>query len=160
MFIAYAGVALAAFSQQPVSAPSSLDVATAYTQAYSDLDLQAMGQWLDEQTVFVDETWARNGNSEPEIHVGEAAFMAVLEDFMAEYEPLGLNFEWDYVFESNDRVVFSGWVNSRYATEDPDQLFQWRARQVTVLTVSEGQITHHRDFAAYETPEQGLVPSQ
>lgn len=137
---------------------SPLETAQAYMAAYSALDLEAMRTWLNDDTVFVDETWARNGDPAPEVHVGEDAFLGLLQDFIDNYSPLGLNFEWDHVFESNDRVVFTGWVNSRYATDDPEQLYQWRARQVTVLTIEDGQITHHRDFAAYETPEESRIP--
>ncbi len=153
--------ASASLAVQPASADlTAEDHARAYMAAYSELDLDAMRAWLNEDTVFVDETYAEDGDPGPHILNGEDAVIALLENFVAELNPIGLNFEWDFVFESNDRVVFSGWVNARYPTENPDEVFQWRARQVTILTVRDGQVVEHRDFANWEAPDEQILPAR
>ena len=153
-----ASASMALIAQPAERDTSSLETATAYMEAYSALDLDAMRGWLNEESVFIDETWVKQGETEAQLHVGEDAFMAVLEEFMEQYSPQGLNFEWDFVFESNDRVVFGGWVNALYPSDDPDQLYRWRTRQVTIITVEDGQVTHHRDYAGFNDVDGGLVP--
>lgn len=160
MMIMISAAALSLAVQDAAADTSTIDEARAYMAAYSELDLEAMRDWLNEETVFVDETWARNGNPEPHVHNGEDEFIVTLQNFIDQYNPQGMNFEWDYIFESNDRVVFSGWVNALYPTDDPEQLYRWRTRQVTVLTLQDSQVIHHRDFAGYESVEDGLVPAE
>lgn len=68
-----------------------------------------------------------------------------------------LGFEWEWVFESNDRVVLSGWMNALIPTDDPAMNFRWRTRQVVVLTISDGRVVRHEDFIDYENAEEGMV---
>ncbi len=158
MLTLIAAVTLALSAQEAERDLTALEEATAYMAAYSALDLEAMRGWLNDDTVFIDETWVQEGETESQHHVGEDVFIGILEDFIDQYSPQGLNFEWDFVFESNDRVVFSGWVNALYPTDQPDQLYRWRTRQVTIITIEDGQVTHHRDYAGYESVDDGLVP--
>ena len=85
---------------------------------------------------------------------------ALLQDFVDQYHPIELGFVWDDVFESNSRVIFIGHVNALYPTQDPAQRFRWRSQQVTVVTVEDGRVVEHRDYANYPGAEQGLVPAQ
>jgi ketosteroid isomerase-like protein len=131
-----------------------------YMVHYSAADWDGMEPYLAEDVVFSDPT-ALGEDAGPDGYLFEsrAAAMAALRDFDARYNPIELGFEWDTVFESNNRVVFIGHVNARYPTEDPDQHFRWRAEQVTVLTVRDGQIVRQHDFVNYAAPERGLVPA-
>jgi len=160
MILLASAAALSLAFQAEAADTSALDAAQAYMAAYSALDLEAMRAWLNEDTVFTDETYVQGEETGPHTLNGEDALIALLEGFIDEYHPLGLNFEWDQVFESNDRVVFSGWVNARYPTEIEGELFQWRSPQVTILTMQDGQVIHHRDFVNWETPDERMVAAQ
>ncbi|MEA1940833.1 MAG: nuclear transport factor 2 family protein [Pseudomonadota bacterium] len=132
-----------------------------YMVHYSAADWDGMEAYLADDVVFSDPT-ALGDDVGPDGYQydSRAAIMAALRAFDARYNPIELGFEWDTVFESNDRVVFMGHVNARYPTEDPDRHFRWRAEQVTVITVRDGQIVRQDDFANYAAPETGLVPAQ
>ena len=135
-------------------------VARAYMDAYSELDWPAMERFLAEDVIFADET-----STDPEHPggidlVGRDALRQTLDDFIAQYNPITLGFEWDTVFESNSRVVFIGHVNALYPTLDPAQRFRWRSQQVTVVTVEGGRVVEHRDYANYPGAEQGLIPAE
>ena len=100
----------------------------------------------------------RVGNSKEEygfVHVDTKT----LRSFSASYNPIELGFEWDTVFESNGRVVFMGHVNALYPARTEGQNFRWRAEQVTVVTVRDGVVIRHDDYANYANPEQGLIPA-
>lgn len=136
-------------------------LAREYMVHYSAFDLDAMETYLAEDVIFSDPTALGEGLGEDGLyHDSREDIMTALREFDAQYAPLELGFEWDTVFESNGRVVFMGHVNSLYATDDPDQNFRWRAPQVTVITVRDGEIVRQDDFANYANPLQGLVPVQ
>lgn len=131
-----------------------------YMGRYSAADWDGMGPYLADDAVFSDPTAMGDGlGAEGLLHEGRDDILAALREFGDTYHPLELGFEWDTVFESNGRVVFTGHVNALYATEDPAQNFRWRAEQVTVLTVRNGRVVRQDDYANYAAPEQGLVPA-
>ncbi len=160
MIMLASAAALSLATQTEPADTSALETAQAYMAAYSALDLDTMRNWLNEETVFSDETYVQGEETGPHTLTGEDAVIALLQDFKDEYNPLALNFEWDQVFESNNRVVFTGWVNARYPTDTDGELFQWRSPQVTILTMQDGQVVHHRDFVNWETPDERMVPAE
>lgn len=152
-------VSVQAETEAQMSAAESL--AREYMVHYSAFDLDAMETYLAEDVIFSDPTALGEGLGEDGLyHEGRAHTMEALREFDAQYGVLELGFEWDTVFESNGRVVFTGHVNARYPTQDPDQHFRWRAEQVTVITVRDGQIIRQDDFANYAGPDQGMVPAR
>ncbi|SDM66186.1 nuclear transport factor 2 family protein [Maricaulis salignorans] len=135
--------------------------ARAYMAHYSAVDFDAMESYMAEDFVFDDSTALGDGVGPDGLHhEGRESSLAMLRDFAQTYQPIELGFVWDTVFQSNDRVVFMGEVNALYPTETEGQTFRWRAPQVTVITVRDGRITHHQDFANYATPDQSLVIGQ
>ena len=50
-----------------------------------------------------------------------------------------------------------GEVNALYPTETEGQTFRWHAPQVTVITVRDGQVIQHQDYANYASPDQSLL---
>lgn len=133
-------------------------VARAYMALYSSVDWDGMEALLAENARFRDTT-AETPDTGPDGFAEDSrdGMMAELRAFSETYNPIELGFEWDQVFTSNSRVVFIGHVNALYPTETPGQNFRWRAEQVTVITVRDGLVVSHQDFANYAHPEQGLV---
>ncbi|RKQ96814.1 MULTISPECIES: nuclear transport factor 2 family protein [Maricaulis] len=133
-------------------------IARTYMDHYSAVDWDAMEAMLAADMVFSDttaqgESYGPDGIQED----GRDAMMATLREFGERYHPIELGFEWDDVFASNSRVVFIGHVNALYPTQSEGQVFRWRSRQVSVITVRDGQVVAHQDFANYAAPEQGLI---
>tara|TARA_R110002096_G_scaffold279231_1_gene473469 strand:- start:1498 stop:1992 length:495 start_codon:yes stop_codon:yes gene_type:complete len=135
-------------------------IARDYMAAYSAVDFETMSTFMADDIVFSDPTATGTDNPDGILETGRDALLAMLESFAAEYNPIGLNFTWDTVFESNGRVVFMGHVNATYPTDQPGQVFRWRAAQTAVVTVRGGRVVRHQDFADYAHAEQGLVPAE
>lgn len=143
------------------SAAGDEELARTYIDHYSRLDWDAMEALMAEDVVFSDATAQGEGIGADGLHhEGRAETMQALRDFSARYNPIELGFVWDDIFESNGRVVFIGHVNATFPTEDPGEVFRWRARQVSVVTVRDGLVVQHDDFANYATPEQSVIPAQ
>jgi hypothetical protein len=134
--------------------------ARAYMEHYSAVDWDTMEGYLAEDVVFADPTaMGPDYGEDGALYEGREAVMEALRSFSASYNPIELGFEWDTVFESNGRVVFMGHVNALYPARTEGQNFRWRAEQVTVVTVRDGVVIRHDDYANYANPEQGLIPA-
>lgn len=128
----------------------------AYMAHYSAAEFDAMEAYLAEDAVFIDATATGLGESGL-VHHGRDSIMTALREFSAQNNPIGLNFEWDTVFESNDRYVFMGRVNATYPVDQEGMVFRWSAPQTTVIHMRGGFVAEQYDFADYEGAEQGLV---
>jgi len=135
-------------------------IAREYMAAYSAVDFETMASFMAENIVFSDTTATNTGDPNGLEGRSRDAAMTMLNEFAEQYNPIELGFVWDTVFESNNRVVFMGHVNALYPTEDPTQVFRWRAAQTAVVTVIDGQVVRHQDFANYTGAEQGLIPAE
>ena len=135
-------------------------IARDYMTAYSEVDFERMGTFMAEDIVFSDTT--APGTNSPNGLEGRTrdSALALLNEFAEQYNPIELGFVWDTVFESNNRVIFMGYVNALYPTDQAGQVFRWRAEQATVVTVIDGQVVRHQDFANYTGVEQGLVAAE
>jgi hypothetical protein len=49
-------------------------------------------------------------------------------------------------------VVFSGHVNTLSRAAEPGYGLRWRAEQVIILTVRDGRVVRHEDYANYAAP--------
>ncbi|WP_394693357.1 nuclear transport factor 2 family protein [Hyphobacterium sp.] len=134
-------------------------IINAYMAAYSAADFEAMAGFMDEAVIFSDPTATGQGETGL-LHHGRDEIMTALREFAAQNNPIGLNFEWDTVFESNNRYVFMGRVNATYPVQQDGMVFQWSAPQTTVIHMRDGLVVEQYDFADYEGAEQGLVPAE
>jgi len=157
-FAATITVASASFAQGDENA-SAEAVARTYMAHYSAVEWDAMEVLLASNVVFSDPT-AEGPELGPEgiLEHGRDAMMATLREFGERYAPIELGFEWDEVFTSNNRVIFIGHVNALYPTQSDGQNFMWRSEQVSVITVRDGLVVRHQDYANYAAPEQSMVP--
>ena len=131
-------------------------VARAYMQAYSDANWDAMAPYMGDEYVLIDRT-----NPDPEFqpeHRGRDTALAMMRAFGRDQGVIELGFEFPTVFESNNIVVFSGFVNVHAAPPGVDYAYRWRAEQVTVLTIRDDRVVRHEDYANYRTPTTTRLP--
>ncbi len=144
-----------AFAQDAVQSDAER-IGRAYMNAYSAADWEGMIPYMADDFVLIDRT-NTDPNFVPEYH-GPRATIDMLRQFGRDGGVIELGFEWSSVFSSNNVVVFSGFVNTLSAPPGRDSAFRWRAEQVTALTVRDGKIVRHEDFANYATPVVSRVP--
>ena len=143
-----------------VAATEAEKTARQYMAAYSAVDWDAMESLMDENIHFSDPTAMGPKIEGPDgLQLSSRSeTMEMLRNFGSTSGVIELGFTWDSVFESNGRVVFMGQVNALYPTQEEGQLFRWQASQVTVVTLRNGRVTKHVDFADYAHPNKGKVP--
>ncbi|MDP1629798.1 MAG: nuclear transport factor 2 family protein [Caulobacter sp.] len=123
-------------------------VARAYIDRYSAADWDGMAALMAPDFVLIDRT-----NPDPDFtprYGSPAEALAMLRRFSAAAGLIELGFDFPLVFESNGVVVFQGWVNALSTGPTPDAAVKWRTRQVSVITVRNGKVVHHEDFADYD----------
>jgi ketosteroid isomerase-like protein len=134
-------------SSRPVTPAEA--VARQYIAAYSAADWDAMAPFMAEDFVLVDRTSPEFGGQE---FRGSEAVLAMLRDFGKSSKIIGLFLDFPVVFESSGIVVFTGHVNTLSRTPEEGFGQQWRAEQVTILTIRDGKVARHEDFANYSAP--------
>lgn len=122
-------------------------IARAYMQAYSEANWDAMAPYMAADFVLVDRT-NPDPSFEPE-YKGPDAALQMMRAFGRDQGVIELGFEFPVVFESNGIVVFSGFVNVHAAPPGVDFAYKWRTEQVSVITVKDGRVLRHEDFANY-----------
>jgi ketosteroid isomerase-like protein len=130
-----------------MTAPERL--ARDYLAAYSAVDTAAMERFLAPDAVFADQT-ARPADGGPIVLNGR-------DTFLKQFKTYGLTrlaYDLANVFESNGRVVFIGRVNAFYPQAGGELRFS--ARIVTVVTVKNGKVARHEDFADYANAEKTI----
>lgn len=123
-------------------------VARQYVSAYSAADWDTMGSLMSDDFVFTDRTNPESGEEEYD----KETMLAMLEEYETRWRILGFFLDFPRVFASNGVVVFSGNVNALSLTDDPDYGLRWRAEQVLIVTVREGRVVRHDDYANYAAP--------
>jgi ketosteroid isomerase-like protein len=124
------------------------EIAREYVSAYSAADWDAMALLMADDFVFMDRTSPVIGGEE----FDKDGTLAMLEEYETRGRIVGLFLDFPRVFSSNGVVVFSGHVNALSLTSDPDYGVRWRAEQVLIVTVRDGQVVRHDDYANYAQP--------
>lgn len=140
------GVAAPAMAKPPAPTEGE-SIARAYMQAYSDADWDAMAPFMAEDFVLVDRT-NPDPTFQPE-YKGPDAALRMMRAFGRDQGVIELGFDFPVVFESNNIVVFSGFVNVHAAPPGADFAYKWRTEQVSVIAVRDGMVVRHEDFANY-----------
>jgi len=156
---ALGGLILAASASAQDHDTDTRTIVDEYMAHYSAAEFDEMEAFLAEDVFFSDVTATGLGDAGM-VHHGRDSIMAALDEFVEQNNPIGLNFEWNTVFESNDRYVFMGRVNATYPVEQDGMVFLWSAAQTTIIHMRDGLVIEHFDFADYEGAEQGLVPAE
>lgn len=129
---------------------SAEEVGRAYISAYSSADWNRMATFMGDSIAFVDRT-----NPDPKfvaITRGRGAVLVMLRTFGASGGVQALDLEFPIVFASNDVVVFAGRVNTLSRPPGGADVYRWRSDQVIALTIDDGKVVRHEDFADYAHP--------
>ena len=138
------------------TAVSAETVGRAYIAAYSAADWDRMSTFMADSVAFVDRT-----NPDPAfvaVTRGRAAVLAMLRTFGSSGGVESLDFDFPLVFASNNVVVFSGRVNTLSRPSGGNGAYRWRSDQVIALTIGDGKVVRHEDFADYVHPVIERVP--
>lgn len=127
------------------AAEPSLDqrLARTYLAAYSAVDTVAMAALIADDVVFTDLTLPPADDG-PLVINGRDAFLKQLKSFGVQRLVYDLTGE----FESNGRTVFVGRISAYYPRPD-GRVLRWRSEVVTIVTVANGKVVRHEDFANY-----------
>lgn len=131
--------------------PTTEAVGRAYIDAYSRADWDLMAAFMGDSIAFVDRT-----NPDPTfvaVTKGRSAVLAMLRSFGQSGGVESLDLDFPIVFASNDVVVFAGRVNTLSRPPGRTEAYRWRADQVIALTLAEGKVVRHEDFADYAHPQ-------
>jgi ketosteroid isomerase-like protein len=134
-------------SSRPVTPAEA--VARQYIAAYSAADWDAMAPFMAEDYVLVDRTNPQLSGQE---FRGRDAVLDLLRNFGESGGIIGLFLDFPVVFESAGVVVFTGHVNTLSRAPEAGFGLRWRAEQVTILTIRDGKVARHEDFANYAAP--------
>ena len=132
---------------RPTSAAEA--IARQYVDAYSAADWDAMEPLMSDDFVFVDRTSPDLANHEFQ---GRDAALTMFRDFGRRGRIVGLFLDFPVVFESQGVAVFSGSVNALSRAPEPGYGLRWSAEQVIILTVRDGRVVRHEDYANYTAP--------
>ncbi|MEE2526704.1 nuclear transport factor 2 family protein [Hyphobacterium sp. HN65] len=151
IFILFAIISGNSFAQE--SETEALRVARAYVDAYNRLDVDTMDLLAADDITFIDRT-APAGQPQ---RVGRAE---VIEGFrqLAGRGAFDLGFVPAVSFESNNVAVFSGAMDARFRLQD-GRVYHWRSPVVITVTVADGHIIDHTDFADYRGAEEFIEPA-
>ncbi len=136
---------------------SAEEVGRAYISAYSLADWNRMATFMGDSIALVDRT-----NPDPKfvaITQGRGAVLAMLRTFGASGGVEALDFDFPIVFASNSVVVFAGRVNTLSRPRGGADAYRWRSDQVIALTIHDGKVVRHEDFADYAHPRVERVPA-
>lgn len=123
-----------------------ISAARTYLEAYQRLDLQQLERYYTEDVEFNDPTSLRvSGIGGPFVWRGREAVLAGVRRWAQSVQ--SLNYDVERIYEASGRVVFSGTVTS--VTRTPGGVARYRYPIVTILTISDGRVSEHRDYTDY-----------
>lgn len=126
--------------------PFAIEVAERYLEAYTALDIVALEELYAEDAVFIDPTSFDVPQIAQPVHfIGKdnvLAFVASLDGVM-----LDASYELDRIYEASGEVVFIGDGVFTFASEPKP--VSYRSAVVTIISVKDGQVIQHRDYADY-----------
>lgn len=123
-----------------------IEAARAYLDAYQAFDLSRLASLYAEEATFDDPT-SLTLNGVPGVPFVWRGRDAILSGIRAwtQQAVTSLHYDIEDVYESSGRVVFIGAADSI----GPSGSAQSRFRIVTIVTIENGLVTEHRDYADY-----------
>ena len=138
-------------------APETAKTSETYLAAYERLDLGTLASLYSEEAVFTDPTsYDQPGIAEPFTFKGKAQVLAGLKSFQTQYGLSRLKYEVTQQFASPNQVVFIGSVTS--VVKGPKGERAARYPVVTIITVTGGLVSEHRDYVDYPGGKPVKVP--
>lgn len=131
---------------QPHGNAAVIAQASAYLDAYQKLDTAALDRLYAEDAVFNDPTSATvPGIGGPFVWKGRTAILSGLREWAKTTK--SLNYDVERRYEASNHVVFVGAVKPLIKTTKGD--VQYRYPIVTIVTITNGRVSEHRDYTNY-----------
>ena len=128
--------------------------ADAYLAAYEMLDLGTLERMYSDDAVFADPTsYGQPNFAEPFTFIGKKKVLEGLSGFKSKYGLARLKYVIETRFEAPNQTVYIGSVTSVVKTPKGERSVVYPA--VTIVTVTNGRISEHRDYIDY--PAGNLV---
>lgn len=133
-------------SPQPHGNAAVIAQANAYLEAYARLDTAALERLYAEDAVFNDPTSAAvPGIGGPFAWKGRAEILGRLREWAKTTK--SLTYDVERLFEASNHVVFVGAVRPLVKTAQGE--VQYRYPIVTIITITNGRVSEHRDYTNY-----------
>jgi len=130
--------------------PTTIEIAQTYLDAYLAQDVEVLRDMYAPEVVFTDRTSLDIADITAPFHYeGKDEVLGFIE--LLGKTVVNARYELDRAFEASGEVVFIGQGVFTFAG-DSGQL-EYRAAVVTIVSVRDGLITEHRDYADYKGME-------
>jgi ketosteroid isomerase-like protein len=131
--------------------------ADAYLAAYERLDLAALAPMYADDAVFADPTsYGQPNLAEPFTFIGKTKVLEGLQGFKSKYGLTRLKYSVTTRFDAPNQTVYIGTVASVVKTPKGERSVVYPA--VTIVTVTNGKISEHRDYIDYPAGKPAKVP--
>lgn len=154
-----AGLVLLMTAMSPGHAGSTetAKVADTYLAAYERLDLKALEPMYTDDAVFTDPTsYGQPDFAEAFTFNGKEKVLAGLQGFKSKYGLARLKYTITKRFDAPNQTVYIGTVTSVVASPQGERAAIYPA--VTIVTVTNGKISEHRDYIDYPAGKRVAVP--
>lgn len=138
----------AAQAQEPA------EIARAYFDAYSQMDIERMQALLAEDAVFSDRG-SFDVPGGPYHYEGREAIIAALTGFQDQWGLYALRYDLSLEHEASGQAVYGGQVEARWRMQDGRDRV-WRGDIVTAVRVRDGEIIEHLDLPDYGGGEMSI----
>lgn len=128
-------------------AQAPAEIARAYFDAYSEMDIARMEELLAEDAVFSDRG-SFDVPGGPYHYEGREAIIAALTGFQDQWGLYALRYDLSIEHEASGQAVYGGQVEARWRMEDGRDRV-WRGDIVTTVRVRDGQVIEHLDLPDY-----------
>lgn len=146
MAVLATGVVAMTGGDEPMS--EARRVAQEYIEAYGAFDLDRVQELYAEDAVFTDPTsFSFVDFGAPYHWEGRSTIMAELRKLASEQGVQAVRYFPSQVFEASGRVVFVADLRPVYKV--PEGLIRTEIPIVTIVTVEDGRVVEHRDYADY-----------
>ena len=126
---------------------SAAEIADAYLDAYSRLDVARMGELLAEDAVFSDRgSFEVQGG--PYHYEGREAIVAAMTQFSQQFGLYQIAYDNQISHEASGQAVYAAAVEARWRMADGQDRV-WRGDVVTTVRVRNGEVIEHLDMPDY-----------
>ena len=130
------------------------EIARAYFDAYSTMNIERMESLLAEDAVFSDRG-SFDVPGGPYHYEGREAIIAALTQFQDQWGLYALNYELSLEHEASGQAVYGGQVEARWRMQDGRDRV-WRGDSVTTGRVRDGEVIEHLDLPDYGGGEMSI----
>lgn len=148
-FLLIAAPATADESDVSAQGSAAMRIAMDYIDAYGAFDLERVETFYAEDAVFTDPTSFEFTDFGAPYHwEGREAIIRELHELKTESGVVAVTYKSSQVYEASGRVVFVADLQPVYNTKEG--VVRTQVPIVTIVTVRNGKVIEHRDYADYD----------